>query len=151
MKQFTPEQKHEILLEYSPRSTTHNFAALAHRHAVAGGAEVVRRWHQRWNRTADSLRHAKGAGRPRRLTPEEVQRHIIAPIRRKNRAHQPILYTELQPAVEQETGKKVSSRTIRRYGKEEAGGRLKHGKKRTAEECASVQHTCIPHARSRVE
>jgi transposase len=151
MKQFTPEQKHEILLEYSPRSTTHNFAALAHRHAVAGGGRTIRNWFARWDGSVASLQHAKGAGRPRSLTAEEVQRHIIAPIRRKNRAHQPILYSELQPVVEQETGKKVSSRTIRRYGKEEAGGRLKHGKKRTAEERASVQHTCSLQVRSCVE
>jgi len=100
MKQFTPEQKHEILIEYSPRSTTHNFAALAHRHAVAGGGRTIRNWFARWDGSVASLQHAKGAGRPRSLTAEEVQRHIIAPIRRKNRTHQPILYSELQPAVE---------------------------------------------------
>jgi hypothetical protein len=65
-----------------------------------------------------------------------VQRYVITPICRKNRAHVPILYSELQPAVEERTGKKVSARTIRRYGKEEGGGRLTHGKKRTAEERA---------------
>jgi transposase len=151
MKQFTPEQKHEILLEYSPRSTTHNFAALARRHAVAGGGRTVQNWFARWDGSAASLQRKQVSGRPRSLTPEEVRRDIIAPIRRKNRAHQPILYSELQPRVEQETGKEVSSRTIRRYGKEEAGGRLKHGKKRTAEERASVQHTCVAHARSCVK
>jgi transposase len=134
MKQFTPEQKHEILLEYSPRTTTHNFAALAHRHAVAGGGRTIQNWFARWDGSAASLQHAKGAGRPRSLTTEEVQRHITAPIRRKNRAHVPIHYSELQPALQQRTGKQVSSRTIRRYGKEEAGGCCKHGKKRTAEE-----------------
>jgi hypothetical protein len=67
------------------------------------------------------------------------------------RAHEPILYSELQPAVEERTGKKVSARTIRRYGKEESGGRLKHGKKRTAEERSSLQHTCEPRARLCVE
>jgi transposase len=151
MKQFTPEQKHEILLEYSPRTPTHNFAALAHRHAVAGGGRTIQNWFARWNRTPASLQHAKGAGRPRSLTAEEVQRHIITPIRRKNREHQPVHYSELQPAVEQRTGKKVASRTIRRYGKEEGGGRKTHGKKRTAEECTSVQYTCVLQPRSWVE
>lgn len=134
MKQFTPEQKHEILLEYSPRSATHSFRALAHRHAVAGGGRTIQNWFARWDGSAASLQHAKGAGRPRSLTPEEVQRHITAPIRRKNRAHQPVHYSELVEPVRQRTGQEVSSRTIRRYGKEEAGGRLTHGKKRTAEE-----------------
>ena len=141
MKQFTPEQKHEILLEYSPRSTTHSFTALAHRHAVAGGGRTIQNWFARWDHTPASLQHAKGAGRPRGLTPEEVQRHIITPIRRKNRLHFPVHYTELQPVVELRSGKKVSIQTIRRYGKEEAGGRLKHGKKRTAEECEYTHGT----------
>lgn len=151
MKQFTPEQKHEILLEYSPRSSTHSLVALAHRHAVKGGRRTLENWLTRWDGTAASLQHAKGAGRPRSLTAEEVQRHIIAPIRRKNRAHQPVHYSELQPAVEEQTGKQVSSRTIRRYGKEEGGGRVTRGKKRTAEECASVQHTSMLRVPSCVE
>jgi transposase len=151
MKQFTPEQKHEILLEYSPRSPTHCADALARRHAVAGGGRTIRNWLARWDRTPASLQRKQVSGRPRSLTAEEVQRHITAPIRRKNRAHVPVHYTELQPAVEQRTGKKVSSRTIRRYGREEAGGRLKHGKKRTAEERESLRHTCVSRARSCVE
>jgi hypothetical protein len=151
MKQFTPEQKHEILLDYSPRSTTHNFVALASRHAVAGGGRTIQNWFARWDGTAASLQRKRVSGRPRSLTAEEVQRHIVAPIRRKNRAHVPILYSELQLAVEERTGKKVSARTIRRYGKEEAGGRLTHGKKRTAEECESVQHTCVQQTRAWVE
>jgi transposase len=146
MKHFTPEQKHEILLEYSPRSPAHNAAALARRHAVAGGGRTIRNWLARWDGSAASLQHLKGAGRPRSLTAEEVQRHIPTPIRRKNRAHVSVHYSELQPAVEQRTGKSVSSRTIRRYGKEEAGGQLTHGKKRTAEERESVQHVCDPRA-----
>jgi len=136
MKQFTPEQKHEILLEYSPRSTTHSLVALAQRHAVKGGRRTIGNWLARWDGTAASLQRQPVSGRPRSLTPEEVQRYVITPIRRKNRAHVPILYSELQPAVAEQTGKKVSARTIRRYGKEEGGGRLAHGKKRTAEERA---------------
>jgi len=141
MKQFTPEQKHEILLEYSPRSSTHSLVALARRHAVKGGRRTLENWLERWDGTAASLQRRPVSGRPRSLTVEEVQRHIVTPIRRKNRTHQPVHYSELQPEVEEQTGKQVSSRTIRRYGKEEGGGRMTRGKKRTAEECASVQHT----------
>lgn len=144
MKQFTAEQKHEILLEYQFHSPTHSFAALAARHAVVGGGEVVRRWHQRWNRTAASLQHKKGAGRPRLLTPSQVQRYVATPIRQKNRAHQAVHYSQLQPAVVAQTGKPVSTRTIRRYGKEELKACVKRGKKRTAEERESVQRTQAP-------
>jgi transposase len=135
MKQFTPEQKHEILLEYQPRSSTHSFPALARRHAVAGGERTIKNWFAQWKHTIASLQHKRGAGRPRILTHAEVQRYIATPIRRKNRLHQPVHYTDLQSTVEEQTDKQVSPRTIRRYGKEELGGRLKHGKKRTVEEC----------------
>jgi hypothetical protein len=134
MKQFTPEQKHEILLEYQPRSPTHNFSALAARHLIIGGGKVVKRWHDRWNHTAASLQHKSVPGRPRRLTPAEVKRHIALPIRRRNRAHLPVHYNELQPVIAERTGREISVRTIQRYGKEELQGRHTHGKKRTAEE-----------------
>lgn len=71
---------------------------------------------------------------PRSLTAAEVQHHITTPIRRKNRAHAPVRYSELVNPVRERTGKKVSSRTVRRYGKEEAKGKMKRGKKRTADE-----------------
>ncbi len=141
MKHFTPEQKHEILLDYQPYSHTHSFAALAARHAVAGGAEVVRRWHEQWNHTAASLQEKQHTGRPRILTSEEVQSAVATPIRRKNRAHQSVHYTQLQPEVEERTGKRISVRTIQRYGKVELKGKLKHGKKRTAEECKCIHNT----------
>src|SRR5665648_32562 len=80
MKQFTPEQKHEILLEYSPRSTTHSLVALAQGHAVKGGRRTIENWLARWDGSAASLQRKQVSGRPRSLTPEEVQRHITAPI-----------------------------------------------------------------------
>lgn len=135
MKQFTPAQKHSILLEYSPRSPSQSFSALATRHGVVGGKQTVQQWHSRWNGTAASLQHKKVIGRPRILTPAEVKRHIRTPIQKANRSYTPIHYTQLQSRVEQKTGKKVSVRTIRRYGKQELQARQIRGKKRTANEC----------------
>jgi transposase len=134
MKQFTPQQKHSILLEYRPYSPTHSFSALAHRHGVNGGEGTVRLWYNKWNRTIASLQHKKGAGRPRILTATEVSRCIIIPIRRKNRAYLPVSYTKLLPSVIEKTGKELSVRTIRRNVKEMEGARKITGKKRTAEE-----------------
>jgi transposase len=134
MKQLTAEAKHEILREYRSDSPAHSFAALARRHAVAGGRDVLRRWYARWNGTAASLQRGPQPGRPHSLTAAEVQHHITTPIRRKNRAHAPVHYTDLVTSVREGTGKKVSLRTVQRYGKEEAKGKMKHGKKRTADE-----------------
>lgn len=135
MKQFTSEQKHEILLEYQPRSSTHSFVALARRHSVAGGRKVVQSWYQRWNGTIASLQHKRVAGRPRILTVAQVKRHIAPRIRSKNRSHTPIVYPQLLPAVAAATGKSISLRTIERYGKENLNAKALHGKKRTADEC----------------
>lgn len=134
MKQFPPEQKHSILLEYTFQSRTHSFAALAARHGVAGGEQTVRRWHKQWDGTPQSLEHKKGAGRPRVLSRREVQQHVRTPILRANRAHRAVHYSKLLPSVLQKTGKELSARTLRRYGKEELGAKLRKGKKRTADE-----------------
>jgi hypothetical protein len=140
MKQFTPEQKHEILLEYTPHSHTHGAAALAARHAVAGGVRTVQRWLARWNGTAASLRRKEGSRGHTILTHAEVQRHIATPIRRANRSARQVKYTKVAERVREATGKSVSDRTVQRIGKEELGGRRTRGKKRTAEE-SECTHT----------
>lgn len=142
MPHFSAELKHAILLEYRTHSHTHNLATLAARHAVPGGARTVQRWLQRWNGTAASLERAAGSGRPRALTEAEVDTYIARPIRRSNRKHTPIHYTQVTPAVQAGTGKEVSPRTVRRYGKEELGARQVKGKKRTANE-REYTHTRI--------
>jgi hypothetical protein len=139
MKQFTAEQKHEILLEYTPHSHSHSFPALALRHAVSGGGDRVRKWHNRWNRTVTSLQHKSGGGRPRVLSRTQVTRHITAPIRNSNRAGRVVRYSKLLPRVREATGTDVSLRTLSRYGREEAGGRETRGKKRTSEECEIIK------------
>ena len=140
MKQFTAEQKHEILLEYSPQDMTRSFSQLARRHSVAGGERTVRRWFSRWNRTATSLQHKKGAGRPRVLTQTEVQRYIAAPIRRLNRSFRRARYGDIAQQLRKNTGKQVNDRTVRNYGKEQLGIKKGRGKKRTAEE-SKCKHT----------
>ena len=53
------------------------------------------------------------------LTPAQVARLIVKPIRRCNRNHVAVEYPELKERVEQEVGHSVSVRTIQRYGREE--------------------------------
>ena len=134
MKQFTPEQKLEILLEYRRYSRTHSFAALAARHGIHGGRQVIQKWFNQWNGTPASLQHKPGAGRPRILTLEEVEQHITTPIRELNRAARQAKYTKIADEVRASTGKSVSDRTINRIGKDELHGRRTRGRKRTAEE-----------------
>ena len=139
MKHLSADTKHAILLEYIPRSATHNFAALAHRHAVKGGAEVVRRWHSQWDGTPLSLKEKKRTGRPRSLSRAEINRHVRAPILAANRAHRAVSYTQLLPEVQRKTGKQLTLRTLQRTGKKELGIKQKHTKKRTADESECTQ------------
>lgn len=134
MPHLSAEAKHHILLDYSPHDTTRSFVALAARHAVAGGARTVQRWHERWDGTPASLEEKQRTGRPRVLSRAEVSRHVRAPILAANRAHRAIHYSELLPTVRLKTGTEVSLRSLQRYGKEELGGQDKQSKKRTAEE-----------------
>jgi hypothetical protein len=137
MMQLTAEAKHTILLEYQPHSTTHSFSALARRHSIAGGADVIRHWHDRWDGSASSLQRRPVSGRPRLLSRAQVSRHIRAPILAANRAHRAIHYTDLLPKVRQKTRTQLSIQTLRRYGKGELDVKQKRSKKRTADESQS--------------
>jgi transposase len=134
MPRLSADAKHAILLEYIPHSTTHSFAALALRHSIAGGKQVVQKWHAQWNRSAASLKEKPRSGRPRILSRADVSRHVRAPILAANRAHRAVSYADLLPEVKRKTGKEISLRTLQRTGKEELGVKSKRTKKRTADE-----------------
>ena len=135
MSHLSAEAKQHILLEYTPDDTSRSLTALARRHGVKGGGDTVRRWFRRWDGSPASLQRKAGSGRPRALSAAEVQQHVRAPILAANRDHRAISYAELLPRVRAATGKNLSGRTLRQYGKEELGAKAKHTKKRTAAEC----------------
>lgn len=147
MKHLTAEAKHEILCEYSPDDPTRSFTSLAREHAVQGGRDVIRRWHSQWDGTATSLDRKAGTGKARILSSEQVQQHVRAPLLRANRAHRAIHYSALAAQIRESTGVNVSNRTVRRYGKEECGGRSTCGKKRTAQECEYTHISTNLHVR----
>jgi hypothetical protein len=47
MRHFSADRKHSILSEYVRYSRTHGFEALALRHSVPGGAQVIAQWYYR--------------------------------------------------------------------------------------------------------
>ncbi len=134
MSHLSAEAKHEILLDYVPRTVTRSFTALALRHAVKGGRETLRQWYARWDGTAASLQRKAGTGKARILSRGQVQQYVRAPILRANRAHRSIHYSTVAEQVRGSTGVNVSDRTVRRYGKEDLGAMQRRGKKRTAAE-----------------
>jgi hypothetical protein len=141
MPHLSADAKHAILFEYSPRSPTHSFSALARRHSIPGGADVIRHWHDRWDGSAASLKRNAGTGKERALSSRQVEQHVRKPILAANRKHRPISYTQLLPSVQAATGSQLSLRTLQRYGKEELRIKNKATKKRTAVESESPHHT----------
>jgi hypothetical protein len=134
MPHLSAEAKHHILLEYTPRDSSRSFAALARRHAVKGGWQVLQRWHQRWDGAPASLQERVRSGRPQVLSRAQLSRHVRAPLLAANRAHRAISYAELLPRVRAATGSSLSLRSLQRYGKEELGAKQRRSKKRTAAE-----------------
>jgi hypothetical protein len=146
MSHFSADTKHHILLEYRAGDAARSFSALALRHAVKGGKRTVQRWHRQWDGTPASLQRRQGSGKACLLSRAQVSRHIRAPILAANRAHRAISYTQLLPRVQSKTGKLVSIRTLRRYGKEQLLVMQRRSKKRTADESECTARVQIEQA-----
>lgn len=143
MVHHSPDFKHHVLTHYSRNTRGRGFLALAQRYGVPGGPRTIRSWHERWDGTPSSLTRRPTPGRPRALTRAQAYQYVTAPIRRHNRRHMPIHYQQLHQAAQQQTGRSVSIQTIRRYGHNDAGARLKRTHKRTAKE---RKHNRIRHS-----
>lgn len=134
MTDFTPSQKHHILTQYQPRTHGHTFAALAQQYGVKGGKPTIHYWYKQWDGSPSSLHRKAVAGRPRLLTRSQTMNIITQPIQNKRRVHAPVLYTDILSSVQEKSGTMISLRSVQRYGKKEAGIKLKTTKKRTAAE-----------------
>lgn len=116
MAHLSAEAKHHILLHYRSNVKGFGFHALASLHGVAGGGSVVRDWHQRWDGTAASLQRKVGTGNKPILTPAQVNRTIVAPVRLANRAHRAIHYRAVAEGVRRSTRKSIALRTVQEIG-----------------------------------
>jgi transposase len=131
MKLSPPELKQFILTKYQQHRRGYGFDALAQQYGIEGGGRTVKDWYDRWDGTVESMKRKPGSGRPMLLSEEEIHQHITTPIRKKNRSSRPVRYRDvLQPLCEN-TGKSPSLRTVRRYGKENAGINSKRTIKKT--------------------
>lgn len=138
MPHFTPLHKHSILTHVKHKRKGETLASIASLHGVKGGARTLQRWLRRWKDTADSLQRRAGSGRPTLLTPAQVTKHVRSRIQSANRSARAVHYPSLLPLVQQATGRQFTLRTLQRYGKQQLHVRQKKAKKRTANECKSV-------------
>jgi transposase len=134
MVNYTPTFKHDILMQYVAGSRSHGFRALARRYGIQGGGSTLSKWYSHWDSTPQSLERREGSGRRTILTPQQVQRYIVRPIRRKNQDHVAITYPELKENIEEKIGHSISVRSIRRHGREEGGVRYRTTQPRTEQE-----------------
>jgi transposase len=148
MKLIPAQYKNFILTRYRPNCRGNGFEALAKQYGVKGGAAAIKYWYDRWDGTPASLVRKPGAGRPPILSSKEVQQHITIPIRKKNRKFKPVHYTDILRPLQEKTGKKVSLRTVRRYGKENGGINSRNTIKRTAHERKYLHTTPLHFLRS---
>ena len=137
MTKYTSSFKHQVLKEYCAGDRRHSFRALARRFGIPGGKSVISAWFRHWDGTPHSLERRAGSGRRARLTPAQVERYIVKPIRRCNQNHVAVEYHELKEAVEDEVGHSVSVRTIQRRGKEVGGIHGQSTIPKTPQECTS--------------
>ena len=134
--------KHEILSQYVAGDRSHSFARLAQRYNILGGSSLLAKWYSSWNGTAASLERQTGQGRMARITPQQVNKLILKPIRRANRSHVAIDYPELKEVIEEKVGHPMSVRSIRRYGRDMGGVTAHTTIPRTQQElnCRSVRY-----------
>jgi transposase len=138
MSIFTPQLKHHILTQYRANDRDWSFQSLAVTYGIKGGKSTIKKWHQQWNGTPQSLERKVGSGRPSLLTNTQVYKYISQPIIKKNRQHKPIHYTKLLPSIQSKTGHPdISLRTVQRIGKQLQIKKTR-GIKRCAEESKLV-------------
>ena len=140
MVTYTAQFKHKILLEYTAGNRTGSFPVLAQQYNIKGGRRTLLRWYSHWDGTAASLERKSGSGRRRLLTPQQVKKYVVKPIRRCNKEHVAVDYPELKIAMEEEIHHEISVRSLRRYGKEEGDIKDEATIGKTNQECKYESH-----------
>ena len=77
IRTFTAHEKHVILTHYAARSRGQSAHTIASLHGMKGGRATLLNWYRRWNGTAASLQRRPVHGRPRVLSPTQVEQHVL--------------------------------------------------------------------------
>jgi hypothetical protein len=134
---YPPEYKHSVLLFYKSQNKPRSFRSVAKHFGIKGGHQLISQWYTQWNGTPASLEPKSKSGRPPVLSKLEVRDYIGNKITNANRKPEPINYSQIIPSITRELGKKISLRTVQRYGQKIAKAKSKTSIKRTPRECKS--------------
>ena len=111
---YTPEKMQTILEEYQPGVRG---KALAKRHNIKGGHNLVKYWSSKWDGTSKSLETLSGGDRRRIFREHEKKKYVDQYITRRSKKNA-VNYVEVKEHIENKTSKSTSGRTARRIGKE---------------------------------
>lgn len=131
---FSAELKQHILTQYTAHSIDNSYRALSRRYGLASDGRTIKRWMKQWDGTAASLNDGHRSGRPRLLTDIEVHNNIHQPVVAANRRHECIDYSSLHRRLTHTIHKRVSLRTVQRYGRQRSGVRGKRARRLSSHE-----------------
>src|ERR1700722_17440573 len=106
-EQHSPQEIQTILEEYQPGVRGKGLKALAKRHNIKGGHNLVKYWLSKWDGTLNSLEIMSGGDRCSILTEKEKAKHVGQYITRRSKKNA-VNYKEVKEHVENETGKCIS-------------------------------------------
>lgn len=116
-RRYTPQQIQSILEEYEPRVRGKGIRALAKKHKVQGGHNLIKYWLSKWDGTVESLETVSGGDRRSILTNREKNKYVDRYITRRSKKDA-VQYPEVKVHIENKTGKNISLPTVQRIGHE---------------------------------
>ena len=113
-KHYSPQEIQSILEEHEPGVRGKGLKALAKRHNIKGGHNLVKYWLSKWDGTLKSLESVFGGDRSI-LTDQEKKKYVDQYITKCSKKDA-VQYPEVKKHIEKETGKSISLPTVRRIG-----------------------------------
>ena len=112
-QRYTPQQIQSILEEHEPRVRGKGIRALAKKHKVQGGHNLIKYWLSKWDGTVESLETVSGGDHRSILTNQEKNKYVDRYITRRSKKGA-VQYPEVKVHIENKTGKNISLPTVQR-------------------------------------
>jgi transposase len=131
---YSTDYKLRVVRHYINHLPNTSYSAVATLFGIRGGHKTVQRWHHQYDGSSSSLESKPRSGRPPLLSTTIINKHIRDPITNANRESQPINYIQIHSQLAARTQKVVSIQTVRRYGHNRLGIKMKRTIIRTPRE-----------------
>jgi len=135
---YLPAFRQRVCNYYRTHLPFCSLRSVSQRYGLSQGGNTLKNWLSKWNYKCNSLRDRPKKGRPPILSMKLVKKYVGKPIKKKNLAAEPAHYNSMLHEVRRKTKKKISRRTLNRYGLEKLGIKEKTVIKRTLHECKFI-------------